>query len=371
MAKKKYKVFVLAGSLSEGLVYSKILPIINSDEISQVYVFIREKSLELPKCTYITSPQIIYKIPYKIIKIPLRIIFELSQIIYYSFNKKPDLINGIYTIPYGLYSVFIARMLFKKNIVSIIGDEEELKKIGHKYAKFETRINNLVFKISSHITVKGEKTKDYLIKNGIEESKISIFNGSIDEEKFFNKKLERDIDAIFVGAFSELKGPDRFIKIISGLKKYVPSIKAVMAGKGEMFYKIEMMIKEYDLGNNVTLLGYKNNVEDYLNRAKLLFMPSRCEGLSTAMLEAMACGCVPIVSDVGNMTDAAKHEINSLVVKDFQDLDSFIKFAKDVLTQNGKWEKISDSARDTILNYYSVVKQTAVFNNIIKKIFTE
>ena len=49
--------------------------------------------------------------------------------------------------------------------------------------------------------------------------------------------------------------------------------------------------------------GGKN--EMVITKSKVLIMPSISEGLSTAMLEAMSSGCVPVVSDVGEMTKAA------------------------------------------------------------------
>ena len=51
-----------------------------------------------------------------------------------------------------------------------------------------------------------------------------------------------------------------------------------------------------------------------------------------AMLEAMACGCVPVVSNVGNIRDAARHAENAFLVNDYTDIKSFAKYIHSLLS---------------------------------------
>ncbi len=80
------------------------------------------------------------------------------------------------------------------------------------------------------------------------------------------------------------------------------------------------------LSENVVFTGHIDDTESYFQRSKILVMPSRSEGLPTSMLEAMACGCVPVISNVGNVSDAATHSVNAFLINNYRDIKSFAKY---------------------------------------------
>jgi glycosyltransferase involved in cell wall biosynthesis len=133
------------------------------------------------------------------------------------------------------------------------------------------------------------------------------------------------LTSMFAGNFDEFKGPQRALEIIhrisdqelpghSGLfhREMGPSIRPIM----DKTIKSRIISKHY-------FYRSCNDSENYFKRSRILLFPSANEGLSTAMLEAMACQCVPITSDVGNQTEAAKHDYNSIVIPDYNDVKSF------------------------------------------------
>jgi len=355
-------IFILSGSLPNLLLYSKILPIISSPCISKVILFRRERWLDFPKTEYVLLPKFISKLK------PIRPIFEFLQVIFYYFKYKPQIVNGIYTIPHGFMSLITAKLFGIFNISSIIGEEEELKRSGYKFAGLYKAINRLVFNSSTILTTKGEKTTDYLVKLGIDKDKIIVFNGAIDTNKFCAKERLRDIDILFVGKFIPRKGADRFINIIEKLKNSFPEIQCCMIGDGPMYSYIKEDAARKGLLKNLLFTGYIDNPEEYYQRAKVLIMPSRGEGLSTAMVEAMSCGCVPVVSDVGNMTEAAIHNLNSMVVKDYRDIETFSCYTFELLNDPAKLSLLRSNAINTASQNYSVEKQTDVFNHILEQI---
>lgn len=126
-------------------------------------------------------------------------------------------------------------------------------------------------------------------------------------------------------------------------------------------------IRENDFKKNVKFLGYVSNPEDYYKKAKLYILPSSTEGLSTAMLESMACGCVPIVSDVGNLTEAAWHNINAMVVKDYQDIETFTNYTKELLLNDRKRNEMSKNAQNLIIGKYSPKAQSEILEEVFER----
>lgn len=64
---------------------------------------------------------------------------------------------------------------------------------------------------------------------------------------------------------------------------------------------------------SVTVLGHRRDIPDLMRHSDIMVLPSVEEGFGLVCVEAMACGCVPLVSNV--CTDLCRHEDNSLVHK--------------------------------------------------------
>lgn len=360
----KKPVFILVGRLGKSLVYSKVIPIKNCFKDSAIYIFRENAGFEIPGCRYITLPGWTEKIPGKAFRRILRNIIEPLQIIRFSRQVKPQLIIGISIIPKGYYALIASWFGRSKSLINIIGNTVEIETYL-LFKGFWKRLNIKVLKKVDAIATKGEKVNQYLVKNGINPDKIFTFNGFIDTA-FFNQtdtKL-KPIDILFVGTFRPLKGPDRVLEIIRLIHLKIPDINAVLIGEGEMLRETKDMAEKYGLVNNVSFPGYVEHPADYFKKSKILLMPSVSEGLPTAMLEAMACLCVPILSDVGNISDAASHGKNSYLVSDFNDLNSFCTYALELLQDDELRKKMAKQGENTVTEKYRIESQTVAFNSI-------
>ena len=364
-------IFVVVGRLGKRLTESKLVPIVNSENVKKVYIFREEIGFYIKGAKYIILPKFIRKIKNSFVKKIFRIICEPLQLLYYAMKLKPDYINGVYTLPKGLNSLIISRLIKVKSIVSVIGGVNEITKKEsfrfHKLTIFFKKLNLWILRNCDFITTKGIMVKNYLIRQGIYNNKIFVFNGSINTYYFKPPSdNKRDIDILFVGTFIKLKGPDRVLKVIFNLKTRFPNINAYFLGDGHLFGLINKEAQRFELKKNVFLTGNVNETVAYYQRSKILLMPSSTEGLSTAMLEAMACGCVPIVSNVGNMTDAAWHNINAMVVDDYMDIDTFTKYSNELLSNEKKRKNMAEEGIKIVQEKYSIEAQAKVFERILR-----
>lgn len=100
---------------------------------------------------------------------------------------------------------------------------------------------------------------------------------------------------ITVGRLVEQKGYDRLIRIADRLKKDGCSFELLILGEGTERGKLEKMISDSTLENDVVLLGFQNNPYCYMKESDLFVCSSRTEGFSTVVSEAIVLG-LPIVS---------------------------------------------------------------------------
>jgi len=358
-------VFVVLGRLGKSLSRYKIDPIINSAKVDKVYAFREEEGYPIEGVTYITLPVQLRNADG--LRKLSRMCYELRQLYCHAKKYRPALINGVFTMPKGLYSVIVGRMLHIRTMVSVIGGEVEITNTDTRHPALMERLVLWILKKADIVTTKGTKVSRCIIERGIDPAKVHVFNGSIDTLTYKpNKNIRRDIDVLFVGSFSPLKGPDRVLETVKKLKEHgIINVNAVFLGSGELFDEIRAKVNEYGMQNNVTLEGYRENTVGYFQRARILMMPSRSEGLASAMLEAMSCGCVPVVSDVGNMTDAAKHAFNAYVVSDHMDVEGFTKHIQELLQNEKLRLDIAKNGSEFVHDHYSLQVQSKIFEEMI------
>ena len=104
------------------------------------------------------------------------------------------------------------------------------------------------------------------------------------------------------------------------------------------------------LGDEFHYGGIISGVEklEALGTADIFLMPSRFEGLSLALLEAMASGCVPIVSNRGSMPTVVEDGRNGFLV-DPGDITQIVGKLKFLLSEGETgWNEYRRNARETV-----------------------
>ena len=79
--------------------------------------------------------------------------------------------------------------------------------------------------------------------------------------------------------------------------------RLTLYGNGPVKNGIERLVQRFELGDRVILAGYVSRVEDIWAENHVLVMPSRCEGLPLAMVEAMMCGRPVVATDVAGHSE--------------------------------------------------------------------
>lgn len=110
-----------------------------------------------------------------------------------------------------------------------------------------------------------------------------------------------------VGELNQNKNHEIVIRAIGKLKQVNPDmckkIYYAIAGTGNTKDKLKLLAKKLDVSENLKLLGYRNDVSKLYKAADFFIMPSFREGLSVALMEAMATGLPCIVSRIRGNVD--------------------------------------------------------------------
>lgn len=109
----------------------------------------------------------------------------------------------------------------------------------------------------------------------------------------------------FLGRLSSEKGIRNFVEALPAVLTMYPEISILIGGDGPLNEEIKTFLEREKLSGHVEFTGWINHddLPGYLNRLRLLVIPSSTEGLPNIVLEAMACGTPVLATPVGAIPD--------------------------------------------------------------------
>lgn len=128
-----------------------------------------------------------------------------------------------------------------------------------------------------------------------------------------------------VGELNKNKNHETVIKAIAKIND--PNIYYIICGEGPLHKYLINLIDELGLGNNVKLLGRRNDVGEICKISDVFVFPSIREGLSVALMEAMVSELPIICSDIRGNKDLIDDNKGGYLV-DPIDVNSYVKYIK-------------------------------------------
>lgn len=162
---------------------------------------------------------------------------------------------------------------------------------------------------------------------------------------------EDDFILIYVAELNANKHQDLLIDMMGTLVKNVPKAKLLLVGRGDYQQLYAEQIKQANLQNQISLLGYREDVEKLMALADMAVSASRREGLPVNVMEAMASGLPAVVTDCRGNRELVKNGQNGYVV-DSEDSAGFAA-AVEKIHHSKTIQKAFGEASLTMINKYS------------------
>lgn len=141
-----------------------------------------------------------------------------------------------------------------------------------------------------------QSREDYIKKFLLRRKKVSCIYNWIDldtvHSKAYNISSKRIISA---GRFGKEKGFDMLVKAFAPVARKHPDWHLDIYGDGEMTETVKSLIAEYNISDNVHLMGMRNDLAERYKDYAMYVLPSYREGMPLVLLEAKA-NRLPIVS---------------------------------------------------------------------------
>ncbi|WOO41440.1 glycosyltransferase family 4 protein [Rubellicoccus peritrichatus] len=229
-------------------------------------------------------------------------------------------------------------------------------------------------------TAVSEKVGDFMQNfYSIPRSRIQVIANGVDphhasEPEVINKirsELSIPNDAVVLGSVGRLahvKGWDIFLPVFAKLIQQHELGKAqplhlVLVGDGPDRESIESQADELNISKHLHFAGFKNECGPYYDLFDIFLMPSRSEGLSVALLEAMAAGCPSIATAVGEHTKLLK-ESQSGTLLDASDASDWLEIISETINNQIALSEMGEKAKRYVEAHYTQEKTMSAFESL-------
>lgn len=111
----------------------------------------------------------------------------------------------------------------------------------------------------------------------------------------------RGLTIISIGSLSRQKGFDISLAAVAKARFLVE--RYIIVGQGSCRQMLEAQVRDLGLAGVVEMVGWQDNIEDWLGQADLMLIPSRWEGFGLVAIEALSTGLPVVASDVSGLGD--------------------------------------------------------------------
>lgn len=169
---------------------------------------------------------------------------------------------------------------------------------------------------------------------------------SSEETKHIDQKYPFKYKILHVGRKVRQKNLDNLIKALTILGD---DYCLLAVGKGDATEYMNIARSEGVLHRCFFIEAIHNEeLARYFSWADCMCMPSRWEGFSIAIIEALACQAVMVASDIPEIAEAVKHMQNGLLIKDYENPAAIAEMIRLACTDQRLRKIIKDNARKSV-----------------------
>jgi glycosyltransferase involved in cell wall biosynthesis len=152
---------------------------------------------------------------------------------------------------------------------------------------------------------------------------------------------------VFAGRICEQKRPAMLAEILKVERDHGLIFQALVIGDGEQRKQLEKLLSQYHLTANVQMLGSVSHQRwlDILVASDIFLMPSQYEGISIALLEAMAAGVVPVVAKVGGQEEIVSPDAGVLIPHGVNELQEYVDAIRRLLSNSAELQRMSKQCK--------------------------
>ena len=179
---------------------------------------------------------------------------------------------------------------------------------------------------------------------------VKIIPNGVNLQRFkpnaLNEPRRGPLRCLCVGRLIYRKGQDQLIEAVAGLVERGVEVELKLVGTGSEEKAFVELAREKGVSQNIVFEGYvdREGIPGMYRAADVFLLPSFNEGMSVALLEALASGLPIIATRVGGADRIVRHGVEGFIYE-FGEVDKIVEFLEECHGDRKKLMEMSLSAR--------------------------
>lgn len=277
-----------------------------------------------------------------------------------------------------LFLPILTSKLFKKKVFvmhpgkgvipTFVKTEYNNKIFGNFYIQSALALEKLSYSLSDQIIVHNHDLQKYAKNQNIYNKIVYGSRFYIDSDTFNIKTdlTSRRFGVSYIGKFTEIKGVMNFVSAIPIIEHSNKNVEFFVCGDGTQKDIVVNKLNNLDFKEKIQISAWIDHkrLPEYLNKIKILVIPSKTEVGPQILLEAMACGTIVLSTKVGIVEHTIKDGENGFLLEN----NSPECIAQNILRiiNDPHLDEVSRNARRLVEENYSLTVVSKLYKEIIE-----
>jgi N-acetyl-alpha-D-glucosaminyl L-malate synthase BshA len=297
-----------------------------------------------------------------------------TQMANVAVNESLDLLHVHYAIPHSV-SAYLARAMRHPHrlpfVTTLHGTDITLVGVDRSYLP----ITRFSIEQSDGVTAISEYLRAVTLRELDIERPLEVIPNFVNCDVFQpgDAHTRRDEFAphgepilVHLSNFRPVKRVPDVVDIFAIVRAEIPA-KLLMIGDGPERTIAEWLVREKGLMKDVYFLGKQSQVQELLNCADVLLLPSEIESFGLAALEGMACGVPAVCSDVGGLPEVIRNGVEGFLVPG-HDVKTMAARALEIVTNPHRREQMGIAARQRASTTFCSQKIIPLYEDLYQRI---
>ncbi len=234
---------------------------------------------------------------------------------------------------------------------------EHGKNIGEEARSF--RLNRIATRFTNFTVAVSEKVASEALRDeGVPHQSLAVVPNGICVDQFNRPRKTNGRRVGTVGRLVREKNYPLLLRAVAAIR----DAELVFVGDGPLRADLER-----DAGPRVQFLGQRRDVSELLASFDVFVLSSSTEGMSIALLEAMAAGCPIVVTAVGGNVELIQHMQTGLVVPPNDEAALRLAIER-LLNDHALAQRLGEAAHEAVRQRHSVEAMTRRYEELWRRL---
>jgi glycosyltransferase involved in cell wall biosynthesis len=236
------------------------------------------------------------------------------------------------------------------------------------------RLHRMSMRSADAVVVNSEAVRNQLLaQNELPSGRIHVSHNGVETEIFYPPARRAGNAPIVIGAVCALRSEKRLDLLLDAFaeaRNHYPAIQLLIVGSGDLLSALEQQRDRLALGPSCVFRPATKEVADCMRAIDIFVLSSESESFPNALLEAMACGCCVIASNVGGIPELIVPGESGLLFRSGDSADLVLQLMRaldDFVLRQQLSQNAAARARDHFSIEQTVARMERLYTSLIEQ----